>query len=164
MAAFAEGLCSFFGIEKLHPHQVDAISALLNERDVFLACQTGGGKSLCYQGFPVALKSVKDSGSSENECEHADNGVIVIVITPLISIMKEQVEILNALGFKATYIGRDDTEQASLLDGHFDFIFGSPESIVGNERWRGMIRSPVYQEKLKLLVTDEAHTVVDWYV
>ena len=121
MATFSEHVEACFGIEKLHPHQFEALSALLKKRDVLLACQTGGGKSLCYHYIRASL-SRTTSGT----------GAITVVVSPLISIMVEQVTVVNSLGFTATYISMDNADEKRLMDGDFQLVFGSPESIVGN--------------------------------
>ena len=122
MATISEHMEACFGIEKLHPHQFETLSALLKKRDVLLACQTGGGKSLCYHFIRASL-SRTTTGS---------DAITVVVVSPLISIMVEQVTVLNSLGFTATYIGMDNADEKCLMDGVFQFVFGSPESIVGN--------------------------------
>ena len=124
MATFSEHEEACFGIEKLHPHQFEALSTLLKKQDVFLACQTGGGKSLCYHYIRASL-SRTTSGTG---------AITVVVVNPLIiiSIMVEQVTVVNSLGFTATYIGMDNADEKRLMDGDFQFVFGSPESIVGN--------------------------------
>lgn len=67
---------------------------------------------------------------------------------------------LNKIGFKATYLGKDSAENEKIEQGSYDFIFGSPEMFVGNQKWRELLLSSVYQNKLKLIVVDEAHTVI----
>ena len=155
MATFSEHVKACFGIVKIHPHQFETIICsieVLKKQDILLACHTGGGKSLCYQSFPVVWETT--SGTNGN--------AIIVVVSPLISIMVEQVTILNSLGFTATYIGMDNADEKRVMDGYFQFVFGSPESIVVNVKWRDMFRTHVYRDKLKLMVTDEAHTVIDW--
>ena len=78
--------------------------------------------------------------------------------------MKEQCSKLNKLGFNATYIGKDASESDRIIRGLFEFLFGSPEQLVGEVKWREMLKSDVYTENLRALVVDEAHTVIQWYV
>ena len=84
--------------------------------DAFLSVKT---KSLCYQAFPV-LK--------ERENVHEAQ---VLVISPLIAIMEENCKSLQNLGFSATYIGRNDSEASDIQLGKFQFLFATPETIVG---------------------------------
>ena len=100
---------------------------MLEGKDVYLSVKTGGGKSLCYQAFHVFWTE-----------KHGKNGN-VLVISPLISIMKEQCDYLNYCGFKATYIGLDPSEDDSILEEGFQFLFTSPESILAVPKWREMV-------------------------
>lgn len=77
--------------------------------------------------------------------------------------MKEQCEKHNKLGFKTTYLGKGSAENDKIEQGSYDFLFGSPEMCVGNQKWRDLLLSSVYQNKLKLIIVDEAHTVIQWY-
>ena len=82
------------------------------------------------------------------------------LVTPLISIMKEQSAYLTSLGFRSTYIGKDKDEEADILNGNFDFLFASPESLLAVSTWREMLGQ---NENIRLMVVDEAHTVLHWY-
>ena len=115
-------------------------------KDVFVGTKTGSGKSLTYECIPLIY-----SGSS------------VLIISPLVSIMSEQCKKLVELGFSATYIGKDHTEDEKIINCDYDFLYGSPEQLVGDMKWREMLKSEVYQSKLREIVVDEAHTVVQWY-
>jgi superfamily II DNA helicase RecQ len=149
MAAPSEekGICDKFNLEALTVNQVKSFKALADGKDVFIGTKTGSGKSLSYESIPVIFP-----------------GSLVIVIAPLVSIMKEQCSKLNKLGFNATYIGKDASESDRIIRGLFEFLFGSPEQLVGEVKWREMLKSDVYTENLRALVVDEAHTVIQWYV
>ncbi|KAH3823087.1 hypothetical protein DPMN_124885 [Dreissena polymorpha] len=73
--------------------------------------------------------------------------------------MKEQCEYLTSLGFKATFIGRDPNEESDILSGMHDFIYSSPESLLGVQKWRDMMANST---SIKLIVVDEAHTIIQW--
>ncbi|KAK3106296.1 hypothetical protein FSP39_017283 [Pinctada imbricata] len=136
-------ICQKYNIAGLSKNQEDAIQAVCEKRDVYVGTRTGSGESLIYESMPVVLP-----------------GCAVVIIAPLVAIMKEQTERLNKFGFKATYIGRDGCEEEDILNGRFDFIFGSPESVVGEKKWTNILSD--YGKRLKLIVVDEAHTVVQW--
>ena len=51
-----------------------------------------------------------------------------------------------------------------IIRGHFEYLFGNPEQLVGEVKWSEMLKSDVYQENMRALVVDEAHTVMQWYV
>lgn len=137
-------VCDFFSIDSLHTHQKEVLSTILRGKDVFLSTTTGSGKSLCYQAIPVLTEK------------------LVLVISPLISIMKEQSEFLSALGIRSTYIGKDDEEKASIFKGDFSVVYACPERLLGEEMWRGLLLSDVYRQRLGAVVVDEAHTVLQW--
>jgi ATP-dependent DNA helicase RecQ len=109
-----------FGIDSLTDNQQNVLTQLLDKKDVFLSIKTGGGKSLCYQAFPTVFRK-----------QHPDMECKVLVISPLISIMKEQSAFLCELGLTASYIGKSRDDDAAIMDGRFQFVFASPESVVG---------------------------------
>jgi superfamily II DNA helicase RecQ len=170
----AEQICDEFSVDKLHTHQHEALNNLVQGIDVFLSCKTGGGKSLCYQAFPCAWTlwnaspSPSDSERSEilmeTDTQGPHNLPKVIIISPLLSIMKEQTTFLRSLGFTATYIGRDAAEDDDIVHGLFQFLFSSPEQLLDNPKWRDILRNDSYGSSVRLLVVDEAHTVLQWLV
>uniref|UniRef100_A0A8W8NL50 DNA 3'-5' helicase n=1 Tax=Magallana gigas TaxID=29159 RepID=A0A8W8NL50_MAGGI len=110
------------------PIHQKAIYAVSDRKDVFVGTKTGSGKSLTYECIPILF-----------------TGACVVIITPLISIMSEQCKKLTALGFKATYIGKDSAETNDIINGEYDFIYASPEQLVGDMKWRDVLKSDVYQ-------------------
>ncbi|MDP6505521.1 MAG: DEAD/DEAH box helicase, partial [Planctomycetota bacterium] len=113
-----------FRLEQFRPGQKESIEAILNGRDVLLVLPTGGGKSLCYQ-----LPALASDG-------------IVLVISPLIALMKDQVDGLIALGIPATFINSSisQAEQRSRIDGlrlgQFRLVYVAPERF----------RSPIFRK------------------
>ena len=90
---------------------------------------------------------------------------IVVVISPLTSLMIDQVIKANSKGLKATYIGRDqhDIEVKNAVEnGMYQLVYMSPESMMGTLTWREMFRSRIYQQNLVSLAVDEAHLVEKW--
>ena len=113
--------------------------------DVFVSTQTGSGKSLTYERFPLLSP-----------------GKTVIVIAPLITIMDEQTRKLEGLGFRATYLGLHPSKNELIENCEFDFVFGSPESFLNEKKWQDMLASSVYQRKLQLSQGMRFQTM--WYV
>ena len=144
--------CEVFNITSLKNFQKKCLWELLNMQNVFVSCKTGAGKSMCYELFPVVLSYFP---RSKLRC-------IVIIIELLLSIDEECVNRLKKLGFSATYIGKDDNECSSIVNGDFTFLFTSAENILSVERYRNMLSSDIYQNSDVLLVIDEAHTVINW--
>lgn len=132
-----------FNVPSLRENQVNGIKAICNGKDVFVGLKTGSGKSIIYESLPIVYPSAT-----------------IIVITALVSIMKEQTKRLCKLGFKATYIGRDPTEDGAINEGKFKFIFASPEALVGDRKWRDVVAN--LRDRIKVIVVDDAHTVVQW--
>jgi ATP-dependent DNA helicase RecQ len=133
------------GYESFRPGQRESIETLLREERLLLVAPTGGGKSLAYQ-LPAALLD----GTS-------------LVISPLIALMHDQVEALNARGLPATYIAstldRAETNRRldAIADGRYKLVYVAPErlALMGFRGLLGRIRCP-------LLAVDEAHCISEW--
>ena len=134
-----------WGHEKFRPLQEDIINQVLQKKDVLALLPTGGGKSLCYQ-FPALLM----------------NGVC-LVISPLIALMKDQVDLLQKKDIKADFINSSLSKSAidRILDnaiyGKTKILYLSPERI----------QSELFQERLKkmnvsFIAVDEAHCISQW--
>lgn len=140
-----QALKKYFGYDNFHPAQEKAIKSVLSGRDTFVLMPTGGGKSICYQIPAIILDGV------------------TIVVSPLIALMKDQVDGLNAYGIKANYLNSSlDSQQQSeiienLLNGSIQILYVSAERLV----------SPGFTEILKkikpnLFAIDEAHCISSW--
>ncbi|MCL4776893.1 MAG: DNA helicase RecQ [Gammaproteobacteria bacterium] len=140
-----ESLHSVFGLREFRPHQREVIEDLIAGRDVFVLMPTGGGKSLCYQ-----LPALHRPG-------------VGIVVSPLISLMKDQVDSLAATGVRAAcYNSSLDAAAARrvlarLHAGDLDLLYVAPERLM----------SPEFLERLAgievaLIAVDEAHCVSQW--
>ena len=95
------------------------------------------------------------------------SGSIVVCISPLISIMMDQRAKFTALGLKAEYVGtaqEDPGVVRRVLAGDVQLLFISPESILNNKHYRGMLLSQHYKKHLVAVAVDEAHCVNSWYV
>jgi len=86
----------------------------------------------------------------------------VVVVTPLISLMLDQKEKFNQKGITVNFVGEaleDEEAVLSVLKGKIQLVYISPESLLGNNRYRIMLLTECYQKKLKELAVDEAHCV-----
>ena len=117
--------CEKFGVSSLKEFQKKCVEQLTQKKDVFLSVKTGSGKSLCYQAFFVIWRAMNET----LKCQ-------VLVVTPLISIMKEQCDYLTLLGIRSTYLGKDSSEDSAILNEQFDIIFSSPENLLNVGKWR----------------------------
>ncbi len=134
-----------FGLEEFRPGQREVIENVLQGRDVLCVMPTGGGKSLCYQLPAVLLPGM------------------TLVVSPLIALMKDQVDALSARGVRATLINStlDPAEQrARILEieaGHYDLVYVAPERFRSGRFVQMMARI-----KPALLAIDEAHCISEW--
>ena len=138
-------LKQYWGHETFRPLQEDIINQVLQKKDVLALLPTGGGKSLCYQ-FPALLM----------------NGVC-LVISPLIALMRDQVDLLQKKDIKADFI--NSTLNKSAIDRILDnAIYGKTKILyLSPER----IQSELFQERLKkmnvsFIAVDEAHCISQW--
>ncbi len=140
-----EVLHRIFGFNEFRPNQEEIVSALLEKRDVFAVMPTGGGKSLCYQ-LPA----------------HMLDGLCV-VISPLISLMKDQVDAAKANGLDAEFLnsslsGKERYRVFQALDNHqLDLLYVSPERFAMPE-----FIATLKQAKVSFFAIDEAHCISEW--
>ena len=137
----------------LKREQKEAVSRLLEGKDVFAVLPTGFGKSLIYQSFVLAK-------SMEFESRAASSRPCCLVIVPLRSIMEEQIKSndfeLNVVGFSKSKDVLDD-----IRNNKFQLIYASAEQALSSE-FLGVLRDPDVAESLSLIVVDESHTVETW--
>ena len=134
-----------FGLSEFRPGQRDVVDSLSAGKDVMCVMPTGGGKSLCYQ-----LPSLAREG-------------MTIVVSPLIALMKDQVDSLQALGINAKLINSSlsASEQNEVMreaaTGTIDLLYVAPERLRN-----GRFLEAISSAKVSLLAVDEAHCVSEW--
>lgn len=127
------------------PLQEEIINAVLNNEDTFVLLPTGGGKSICFQ-IPAL---VRDG--------------ICIVVSPLIALMKDQVDQLKAKGIKAMAITSGipyntlDTLLDNCIYGNYKFLYLSPERLQ-----QTLVQDRIQQMPVNLIAVDEAHCISQW--
>ncbi|CCD26644.1 ATP-dependent DNA helicase SGS1 NDAI_0I00750 [Naumovozyma dairenensis CBS 421] len=147
-------LRQIFKLPGFRPNQEEAVSATLSGKDVFILMPTGGGKSLCYQ-LPAVIKSGKTKGTT-------------IVISPLISLMQDQVQHLLDKNIKASMFSSRGTVEEKrqvfnlFICGLLDVVYISPEMISASEQCKRAIKRLHSDGKLARVVVDEAHCVSNW--
>jgi ATP-dependent DNA helicase RecQ len=138
-------LNQIFGYKDFRPFQQEIIESLIDGRDLFVLMPTGGGKSLCFQ-----IPALHRPG-------------VAIVVSPLISLMKDQVDALTANGIKAAYYNSSLKEAearqtlARLHDNSLDLLYVAPERLMSDsfiERLKGI--------DIALFAIDEAHCISQW--
>ena len=134
-----------WGYTSFRPLQAEAMAAVLSGRDSLIVMPTGGGKSLCYQA-PAIVR-----------------GALTVVVSPLISLMKDQVDGLIASGVPAAQLNSSQSQEtqrkieARLLDGELRLLFVSPERIAMTGFRRLLTRAGV-----TVFAIDEAHCISHW--
>jgi len=145
VASFESTLKSVFGYDAFRPMQRAIIEATMEGRDVFALLPTGGGKSLCFQ-----LPALCREG-------------LTLVVSPLIALMKDQVDQLQALGVEATFLnsslsGSDARgRMAGLHQGQYRLLYVAPERIM-LDQWKENLQA----WNVTAIAIDEAHCVSEW--
>ncbi|WP_019140894.1 RecQ family ATP-dependent DNA helicase [Noviherbaspirillum massiliense] len=140
-----ETLTEVFGFERLRPGQREVIDSVLQGHDTLAVMPTGAGKSLCYQ-----LPALHIPGTT-------------IVVSPLISLMKDQADKLQDAGVAASEVNSTLTEREeaatieSIAQEKSDIVFTTPERLSDPE-----FIETIKQNKLDLIVIDEAHCISQW--
>lgn len=146
-----------FHLRGFRPNQLEAIDATLAGKDTFILMPTGGGKSLCYQ-----LPSIVTTGRTRG---------VTIVISPLLSLMEDQVSHLRKLGVKAFVInGETEKEEKSWIMSQLsrtagealEVLYITPEMINKNQSLVRALETLHGKNRLARLVIDEAHCVSQW--
>jgi superfamily II DNA helicase RecQ len=137
-----DSLQKHFGFSHFRPGQKEAIQAILDGQDVAIFWATGAGKSICYQ-LPALLSNR-----------------VTVVISPLISLMQDQVHKLNGLSEHnlATYLGSsqaDPMEEMRALQGKYSLIYVTPEKLVSSAGFLDQLANL----NLALIAVDESHCI-----
>ena len=150
MDSIEQALKSYFGHTTFRPGQRQIVDTVLAGRDTLVLMPTGGGKSLTYQ-LPALLRGAG----------------LTVVISPLIALMQDQVERLEANGIPATFVNSSlaPNEQArreqAAVRGDYKLVYVSPERLLG-ERFLALLSRVAAGPGIALFAVDEAHCVSEW--
>lgn len=138
-------LKKYFGYDTFRPMQADIVQSVYDKKDSLVLMPTGGGKSICYQIPAITLEGV------------------AVIVSPLISLMKDQVEALKANGIPAAYMNSSQSYndlqdiENQLFENKYKLIYISPEKLVSQSFL------PVLKKlKISLFAIDEAHCISAW--
>ncbi|MDG1950738.1 MAG: DEAD/DEAH box helicase, partial [bacterium] len=138
-------LKTHFGYDDFRPLQEEIIQSVLDGNDAFVLMPTGGGKSMCFQ-----LPSLLNDG-------------LTLVVSPLIALMKDQVDGLTANGIQAAYLNSSLTKkerarvEERAVNGELDLLYVAPERI-GSYGFSAFLD----QLSVELIAIDEAHCISEW--
>ena len=138
-------LKTHFGFDQFRPLQEEIIRCVISQRDAFVLMSTGGGKSLCYQLPALMMPGV------------------TLVISPLIALMKDQVDALQANGIPAEFINSTltrtaiDKIQTDVLRGKIKILYAAPERLILPE-----FQLFLKKIKVSLIAIDESHCISEW--
>jgi len=144
-----QSLKHFFGYDSFRPGQREIIEQALKKRDLLIIMPTGGGKSLCFQ-LPALLKPG-----------------LMIVVSPLIALMQDQVEALQDNGVGATFLNSTLTvaeaksREAAILNGEIKLLYVAPERLL-SEKFLLFLDLIEAQLGISAFAIDEAHCVSEW--
>ena len=158
-AAFSVAIstaCMFLNVKEFYSEQEEALRNFFQGKDLFFSAHTGYGKSLIFQAIPIIADVLEDQlvGTST-----------VLVISPLISLMKDQVKHINEnFGISAAAIlnGQDEEVLKDIEEGVYSLVYASREYFVGKKRWRDLASSRTFRKDCVAVVVDEAHCLVHW--
>ena len=140
-----EILSKYYGYTSFRKGQIEIINSILNNKDTLAIMPTGGGKSVCYQIPAMILEG------------------ITIVISPLISLMKDQVDYLKSMGIESAYINsslnKSDYNQiiVGINDDRYKIIYVAPERLESYD-----FIQAISSKKISQIAIDEAHCVSQW--
>ncbi|KAH6765361.1 hypothetical protein C2S52_000187 [Perilla frutescens var. hirtella] len=137
-------LKQYFGFSKFRPYQKEIVETILQGKDCLVVMATGSGKSLCYQVPPLISKKT------------------AVVISPLISLMQDQVMALKQRGIGAEYLSSAQNDQNAYTNaerGRYNILYMTPEKacMLPNSFWSRLLDSGIC-----LLAVDEAHCISEW--
>ena len=176
----------------IKPKQVLCLESIYMQNDVMCVLPTGYGNSLIFHLLPMLLFAkfklrfdLLRDWRLNGICTTVVNS-IVIVVSPLNSLMSNQISRLNVSGIRASVIkikeGRkglashdadeldgvtvdidfSQCEEEKLRDGHYHIVFAHPETLISSKYGRDLLLSKQYQENLVAIVIDEAHCIIEW--
>ncbi|MUV37465.1 DNA helicase [Lentibacillus sp. JNUCC-1] len=138
-------LKTYFGYDAFRPGQKQVIETVIDRQNTLAVMPTGGGKSICYQIPGLMLDGT------------------AIIISPLISLMKDQVDALKALGISATYLnsslspGEQNQRLNDIAEGAYSFVYVAPERFDS-----GRFVDTISRMNISLVAFDEAHCISQW--
>lgn len=141
-------LKKYWGYSSFRPNQLDICISILKSRDVFVHQSTGSGKSLVYQLPSVLLNDMGIKSTS-------------IVVSPLLSLIEDQLSILRYMGIPAGAIGGDysESDEVNAKRGNYVVLYCTPEKLCN---WESGLRELASHSRIVCIAIDESHCVSEW--
>jgi len=138
----------------LKMQQEESLFHFAKGKDVFVSLPTGFGKSLCYILLPPVFDFLRG----------VDKESIILVVSPLISLMEDQVSSIQSMGLSAAYISESTsrTMKQQIHNGKYQVVLISPEALFCATERKQMLSTNYYRLNLVAMVVDEAHCVKKW--
>ena len=149
-SSLEQSLKHYFGYDSFRPGQQSIIESVLQNQDLMVIMPTGGGKSLCFQ-LPALLKPG-----------------LMVVVSPLIALMQDQVQQLEDNGIAATFLNSSlnlaemRARSHLLLDGHIKLLYVSPERLLSEDFLTNFLPQVQQRVGISAFAIDEAHCVSEW--
>ena len=153
---FSEGLdiaCNLLQVPSFYHDQKEALRNFFKGKDIFFSAHTGYGKSII---LPIIADVLKDQTIGTST---------VLVISPLLSLMKDQIAHVNetfGICVVGIFDGQEEEIMQNIEDGVYSLLYTTPEGLLGNRRWRTLASSQTFREECVAIVVDEAHCLVQW--
>ena len=141
-------------LQRVCDKQEKCLEALFKGKDVYASLPTGYGKSFIFYAAPIVADELFSRPHESSK---------IIIISPLRTLMEDQVAYLRSLGLLAIAL-HDELSEERLKEvekGAFAYLFASPEKMLSMERWRKLLSTEHYRKFLAITV-DEAHCISQW--
>lgn len=151
-----------FGYSEFRGSQQKIIERTMEGRDSLVIMPTGGGKSLCFQ-IPALVHAQRYSVTAKTAKRHSTKVPLTLVLSPLVALMKDQVDTLQRKGIEATFVNSSLDRQErnrrykQIASGEFCLLYVTPERFRKEE-----FVSVIDQREIVLLAVDEAHCISEW--
>lgn len=159
LSVVIDDVAASLGYTCLKDEQKMVLRAFVTGNDVFVSLPTGYGKSNCYALLPLVFDRMRGL---------VEKTSIVLIVSPLIALMKDQSVSFTRKGISAGYVSDKETTdrdtKKKILRGQYQLVFISPEALFLATEWRRMLAGDIYGQNLVGFVVDEAHCVKKWYV
>ena len=142
-------------MKEFYLEELEALQAYFSGKHVYVNLPTSFGKSLIFQAVPLIYDAAKlrPKGTS-----------IIVIISPLKSLMEEQVAVLKNVRIAAVFTTDESKDNVieAVMEGRYSHVYVSPECLLSNNKWREIFRSKTFLENMVGVAVDEAHCIHQW--